>query len=452
MAMALKYLKKDGDNMDLSLNTDGSSRKKVLLASCIFMGLAHILYLKRYIQGVFYALIEILFFFLSGRLLNQIKGMVFLSTGYKSLATFRLIDGLLALSIVALFIIMYVMSVKGAIAGYEEFCIDGRTLSMHESLKGIGGRAFPFIGLTPMVVLVVFFVIVPLIFSIVTGFTSWSLPDHMPGAYKTSIDWVGFKNYKDMFFGGDKQWTSSFGSIAIWTIVWGFCSTFTCYFGGTVLAAFLYGAKLKSTPVFRAILILPYAIPAILTVSVWKNLLNQSYGAINRTLVELNIIDASSKIPWLNDDKLAKVVCILVNMWVGVPYFMLLITGQMTAISQDVYEAAKIDGANGAQTFMYITLPLVLYQTVPLIIMSFTHNINNFGAIYFLTGGNPQTPSSTVTGSGATDILVTWIYKLTMNNMFYNKAAVLAMLVFIVLAPFAIFNFMNTKSFKEGEL
>ena len=84
--------------------------------------------------------------------------------------------------------------------------------------------------------------------------------------------------------------------------------------------------------------------------------------------------------------------------------------------------------------------------------MSFTHNINNFGAIYFLTGGNPQTPSSTVTGSGATDILVTWIYKLTMNNMFYNKAAVLAMLVFIVLAPFAIFNFMNTKSFKEGEL
>ena len=84
--------------------------------------------------------------------------------------------------------------------------------------------------------------------------------------------------------------------------------------------------------------------------------------------------------------------------------------------------------------------------------MSFTHNINNFGAIYFLTGGNPSTAKSTVTGAGATDILVTWIYKLTMNDMQYCKAAVLAMLVFIVLAPFAIFNFINTKSFKEGEL
>jgi arabinogalactan oligomer/maltooligosaccharide transport system permease protein len=139
-------------------------------------------------------------------------------------------------------------------------------------------------------------------------------------------------------------------------------------------------------------------------------------------------------------------------MWVGIPYFMLLITGQMTAISSDVYEAATIDGASKFQTFRYITLPLVLYQTVPLIIMSFTHNVNNFGAIYFLTGGGPDVANTTTTGAGATDLLVTWIYKLTMDELKYCKASVLAMLVFVVLAPFAIWNFKNTKSYKEGEL
>ena len=160
----------------------------------------------------------------------------------------------------------------------------------------------------------------------------------------------------------------------------------------------------------------------------------------------------SQNIPWLNDTTLVKFVCIAINMWVGVPYFMLLITGQMTAISTDVFEAATIDGANKFQIFKNITLPLVLYQTVPLIIMSFTHNINNFGAIYFLTGGDPKVSDTTITGAGATDLLVTWIYKLTMNEQKYCKASVLAMLVFVVLAPFAIFNFRNTKSYKEGEL
>ena len=436
--------------MDLSLSTDGSSKKKVLIASCIFMGLGHILYLKQFVKGIVLAAIEVIFLLSSKTVLQMLNDMIHLSNGYERLATFRLIDGIIALCILVLFVMIYVISIKSALEGYNEFCLEGRTKSNKESIQGLFGKAFPIIALSPTVILVVFFVIVPLVFSITTGFTNWSKPDHLAKAFGTNIDWVGFSNYKDMFFGGDTEWTGSFASVAVWTVCWGFLATFTCYFGGTILAAFLYEAKLKVTPVFRAILILPYAIPSILTVSVWKNLLNESYGPINKTLRQLGII--SSNIPWLNDSKLAKVVCILVNMWVGVPYFMLLITGQMTAISADVYEAARIDGATGIQTFMYITLPLVLYQTVPLIIMSFTHNINNFGAIYFLTGGNPSTAKSTVTGAGATDILVTWIYKLTMNDMQYCKAAVLAMLVFIVLAPFAIFNFINTKSFKEGEL
>ena len=131
---------------------------------------------------------------------------------------------------------------------------------------------------------------------------------------------------------------------------------------------------------------------------------------------------------------------------------MLLSMGTMTAISSDMYEAATIDGANKWQILGKITLPLVLYQTMPLIIMSFAHNVNNFGAIFFLTGGAPTVADSTTTMAGGTDILVTWIYKLTITLMKYNYASVIAVIIFIVLAPFAIFNFRNTRAYKEGEV
>lgn len=435
--------------MGTSLKTDGSSKKKVLVSSCLFMGLGHIIYLKQYIKGVLFALIEAVMLFASPKLIQMIKDMIEIGRWYPKIrpATFRLVDGLIAASIIAIFAIIYIVSVRSALSGYNDFCLDGRCKSNKESMSSAFGKAFPLIGLSPALILVIFFVIIPLIFSISVGFTNWSMPYHMtPGA---AVNWVGIDNYVEMFAtGGD--WTVAFGRVALWTVVWGLTATATCYFGGMVMAVILYEAKLKITPVFRAILILPYAIPGILTIKVWQDLLNGSSGTINRTLKELGIITES--IPWLSDSNLVKVVCILVNLWIGCPYFMLLITGQMTAISSDVFEAATIDGANKFQIFKSITLPLVLYQTVPLIIMSFTHNVNNFGAIYFLTQGNPTVGDTTVSGAGATDILVTWIYKLTMNEQKYSKASVLAMLVFVVLAPFAIFNFRNTKSYKEGEL
>lgn len=435
--------------MGTSLSFDGSSRSKVLGTSCIFMGLSHILYLKQYIKGILFALVEVLFLCYTPTLIENIKDMIEISRWYQNIrpATFRLMDGIMAVGIIAIFAIAYVVSVKSAVTGYEEYCLDGRCKSNKESMQGAVGKAFPLLGLAPALGLVIFFVIMPLVFSITVGFTNWSSPDHLtPGS---PVDWVGLENYFDMF-GGNSDWSSAFGRVAVWTIAWGLLATATCYFGGMVLAAFLYEANLKVTPIFRAILILPYAIPNILTIKVWQVLLNGSTGIINKTLKEIGII--SESIGWLTDKDIVKVVCILINMWVGVPYFMMLITGQMTAISTDVFEAATIDGASKIQIFRYITLPLVLYQTVPLIIMSFTHNVNNFGAIYFLTGGAPNISNTTVSGAGTTDLLVTWIYKLTMNELQYCKASVLAMLVFIVLAPFAVWNFKNTKSYKEGEL
>lgn len=433
--------------MGTSLATDGSDKQKILRTSLAFMGLGYILHMKEWVKGIFFAIIEVIFICFLPKTLKAIGGLINIGKTPGEMSTFVMIDGFIVLAIVIIFAFIYFLSVKGTLNSYREYCISGKMPDNRDATKDLLGKTFPVIGLAPAFILIVFFVIVPLIFSISAGFTNWSNPDHIPPG--GSVNWVGLENYINMF-GGEADWASAFARVAGWTLIWGFMATLTCYFGGLVMAVIFNELDLKVAPVFRAIFILPYAVPNILTMLVWTNLLNGSNGTINKTLRAMHIINDS--IPWLSDKNLARFTAIFINLWAGFPYFMMLIAGQMTAISTDIFEAASIDGANRTQIFTNITLPMVLYQTVPLIIMSFTHNVNNFGVIYFLTNGAPNVASTTTTKAGGTDIVVTWIYKLTMDDMNYKNASVLAMFVFIVLAPFAIFNFMNTKSFKEGEL
>lgn len=440
--------------MNTKLNTDGSSKKKVLITSIIFMGLSHIIYFKQYVKGILYALLEVIFLIFIPSIIGKITDMITLGSPQPNVpvklrdnSIFMLIDGVMILAIVAIFVAIYVISVRGALQEYKEFCINKQLKSNKDSIKNIEGKAFPIMGLAPSVVLVVFFVLVPLVFSALVAFTNYSAPNNIPP--NNTVDWVGFDNFAAMF-GGNATWTAAFGRVAVWTLVWGILATVTCYFGGMIMAVVLHESKIKLAPVFRTIFILPYAVPSVVSMLVWKNLLNGSFGVVNRTLMEWGWI--SSPIPWLSDPTMAKFVCVLINLWAGFPYFMMLTTGTMTAISEDVYEAARIDGASKFYIFKKITLPLVLYQTMPLIIMSFTHNINNFGAIFFLTGGDPVVADTTSTSAGGTDILVTWIYNLTVNLLKYNYASVLAVMIFIVLAPFAIWQFRKTKSYKEGEV
>lgn len=437
--------------MQIAVQTDGSSRKKVMLTSVLFMGLGHIIYLKEYLKGAFYALIEILMLVCSPIIVNKLINLVTLGSPQLDVpvkmrdnSIFMLIDGVI---ILAIFVVAYIISIRSALASYDDYCVHGNFKSEKHIISNTVQKAFPIFGLAPSVGLVLFFVVVPLVFSACVAFTNYSAPNNIPP--NNTVDWVGLANFKAMF-GGSAAWSIGFGRVALWTVVWGAFATLTCYFGGMIMAVVLQQSKLKIAPVFRTVFILPYAVPAVVSMLVWANLLNGSFGIVNRTLIALGI--TSSAIPWLSNEWLAKFVCVLVNLWAGFPYFMLLITGSMTAISNDIYEAATIDGANQFQISKRIILPLVLYQTTPLIIMSFTHNVNNFGAIFFLTTGYPVVSDSTTTGAGGTDILVTWIYKLTVNLLKYNYAAVLAVVIFVVLAPFAIYNFRRTKSYKDGEL
>lgn len=437
-----------------NLPVDGSASKKVKVTASCFMGLAHIVYLKNYIKGLLFALIEFIFIAFIPTIAQKLVNLVTLGDPQPNIpikqrdnSMFMLIDGVLVLAIIAIFVVAYILSVKSAEKDYKEYCRKKAYSSQKENLKKTLGSSFPITGLAPGFILIVVFVIVPLVFSICVAFTNYSSPQHLPP--NNTVDWVGLDNFKDLLT-GDTSWSQGFSRVAIWTLIWAIAATVTCYFGGLIVAVQLKELHIKISAFFRFIFILPYAVPSVVSMLVWKNLLNGTFGTVNRTLMAWGLI--TEPIPWLGSSTLAQVTCILINLWAGFGYFMLLALGTMTAIPQDMYEAARIDGANRFQILRRITLPLVLYQTMPLIIMSFAHNINNFGAIFFLTGGNPTVADSTTTLAGGTDLLVTWIYKLTITLLKYNYASVIAVLIFIVLAPFAIFNFRQTRAYKEGEV
>jgi arabinogalactan oligomer/maltooligosaccharide transport system permease protein len=439
-----------------TLTTDTAGQTKVFLTSLLFMGLGHIIYLKQYLKGILLALIEVVMLILSPRVVTALLYLVTLGDPKPDLpirqrdnSVFMLIDGVIILAALGIYLALYLLSARSAQRSWREYQITGRLPQGKNPFGELLNRAFPIFGLAPAVLMIMFFVVVPLVFSVLVAFTNYSTPDHIPP--NNTVDWVGFRNFVAMF-GGEKTWTGALGRVALWTLVWGALATFTCYFGGTILAVVLHESKIKLIPFFRTVFILPYAVPAVVSMLIWQNLLNGSFGTVNKTLIALGLLAPGAVIPWLSSPWFAKFTCVLVNFWAGVPYFMLLVTGTLTAIPKDIYEASSIDGAGKFQTFVKITLPLVLYQTLPLIIMSFTFNINNFGAIFFLTGGGPIIADSTSTSAAGTDILVTWIYKLTITLMDYKYASVLAVMIFVVLAPFAIFNFRRTKSFKEGRV
>lgn len=457
-----------------SINPDGSSKKKILLFSILFMGLSHILFLKQKGKGICFAIIEAIFIFFTFittlcfpnmfSIIYSISDMF--TWGYSNgvlvnneAHNFILIQGVMSIVIVLLFFVAYYISVRSALTTYKTYCISGRFEGKSTPFKVID-KAFPMFALAPALVLVLFFVIVPLIFSFLVAFTDYT------GITQDSFQWVGIDNFVTMF-GGETQWTSALVRVVVWTLIWALLATVTCYGGGLIVAVLLTDKKIKLAPIYRTIFILPYAVPSIVSMRVWYSLLNGSTGIINRTLEAIGINDllrsaniiggsdsffGTSMLPWMSDITLAKVVCILVNLWAGFPYFMLLSMGTMTSISADINEAARIDGASKFQIFKKITLPLVLYQTMPLVIMSFVHNINNFGAIFYLTGGNPTAADTATTFAGGTDIIVSWIYSLTVTQTKYMFASVLAIMVFVVLCPVAIWNFRRTKSFKEGEV
>ena len=324
-------------------------------------------------------------------------------------------------------------------------------------LKNLGDKNYHVTLLTvPMVGLVVFTVI-PILFMIFIGFTNYN-SYHQSPAYL--FDWVGWNNYSAILTQGganNNLFLQTFLQVLAWTLIWAVFATFSNYFLGMVVALMINAKGIKLKKVWRTILVTTIAVPQFVSLLLISRMLNTEVGVINGLLRELGII--SSNIKWLEDPLLAKVVIIVVNTWVGIPYTMLTCTGILMNIPEDLYESARIDGASPFKMYTKITLPYMLFVTGPYLISSFIGNINNFNVIYLLSGGGPsftygmQTPPQQLTGVGQTDLLITWIYKMTMTNVFkdYGAASVLGVMIFVVVAFFSLITYSRTNAVKNEE-
>jgi arabinogalactan oligomer/maltooligosaccharide transport system permease protein len=233
-----------------------------------------------------------------------------------------------------------------------------------------------------------------------------------------------------------------FLKVFVWTLVFASLVVFISFALGLLLAITLNKPGLSFQRTYRALLVIPFAVPAFLSLLVWQGLLNDDFGVVNRLF--------HTSIPWLFDPNWARVSVILVSVWLTVPYFFLVSLGALQSIPAELVEAARVDGAGAWQVFRKVTLPLLLVAVAPLMIASFAFNFNNFGNIYLLTGGGPALGNSPV--AGATDILISYTYKIAFaagKGQDYGLASALAIIIFFVVATISAVSFTRTKALEN---
>ncbi len=329
-------------------------------------------------------------------------------------------------------------------SAYYVECLDkaGRHINtFKEDLKTLLHENVHKLLMTPSLTFIFGLTVLPLIFMICMAFTNYSKLDN----HLVLFDWVGLENFRTLF-DSSSILGSTFWSVLAWTLVWAFFATFTNYIFGMILALVINRDGTRAKGFWRFCFVLSCAVPSFVSLLIMRTML-QPNGAVNVLLRNLGWIAADSSLPFFTDPTWARVTVIVINIWVGVPYTLLQLTGVLQNIPKELYEAARVDGANAVQIFGKITLPYMLYITTPYLIATFTGNVNNFNIIYLLSGGDPVTNLASTAGS--TDLLVTWLYKLTIDKQYYNVGAVIGILTFVILAIGALLTYRNSKSYKE---
>ena len=338
----------------------------------------------------------------------------------------------------------------------------GRKHSDVQVMKDFTGKnyhkvllAFPTVGL-------VVFTIIPLIFMILVAFTNYSSTYNNP---KELFDWVGMYNFEQLLGTSESatsnQFSATFGKILIWTLIWAFFATFTNYFFGMIVAMIINKKDIKFKKLWRTCLITTIAVPQFISLMFLSKSLGTNGGTINEILIMLGAIEKGNEIEFLEDQLIAKVTIIVVNMWIGIPYTMLMCSGLLMNIPADLYESARIDGANPFKMYTKITLPYMLFVTGPYLISSFVGNINNFNVIYLLSGGGPTITSvngvvadaNMIYGAGHTDLLITWLYKMCMTSTEknYALASVIGICIFVVLSSISLVVYGRSSAVKNEE-
>ncbi len=289
------------------------------------------------------------------------------------------------------------------------------------------------------------FTVLPIVFMILVAFTNYDKNHQSPSNLFT---WVGLENFKNLVSFSGAGIGSTFTYVLIWTLVWAFLATFTNYFLGLGVAMLINKKGIKFKKLWRTILVMTIAVPQFVSLLyVMKMFAND--GLINGYLIKWGII--KTYIPFWTDPVLARITVVVVNIWIGIPYMVLIATGLLMNIPEDLYESARIDGANPWQMFKSITLPYMLFVTGPFLLTQYTGNLNNFNVIYLLTQGKPQSVNL-AEKAGNTDLLITWLYKMTVNDTNYRMAAVIGIMVFVVTAVISlvVYNMLPSVRDEEG--
>jgi arabinogalactan oligomer/maltooligosaccharide transport system permease protein len=252
--------------------------------------------------------------------------------------------------------------------------------------------------------------------------------------------YIGFKNFSSMIH--NPLVRKPFIRVLIWTFVYAALTVLFSFALGLFLAITLDKKGMRFQRLYRSVLVIPYAIPAILSLLVWQGLLNDEFGVVNH-LFHIHV-------PWLFDANWARVSVILVSMWLTFPYFFLVSMGALQSIPAELYEAARVDGGGGWQVFRKVTFPLLLVAVAPLMIASFAFNFNNFNNIYLLTQGGPFPQNASVAGS--TDILISYTYKLAFQTgagRDFGLASASTIIIFFIVAGMSAIMFSRTKALEN---
>ncbi len=378
------------------------------------------------------------------KVLNPNTGIYEVINGDNSMLI--LLYSVMTIFITFAFIGVYVMNTKSAMIAQELKANGKKQPTFVGEVKDLFDKRFHISLLSIPVLGITVFTIFPLIFMILIAFTNYD-GAHQPPA--NLFTWVGFENFSSVLF-DDPKITKTFQNIFGWTISWAIIATFGNYILGMVIALMINKKSIKCKSVFRTMFVLSVAVPQFVTLLLMAQMLND-YGVVNVILRDLGVIAQNDQIKFLTDSEgwLPKITVIVVNLWIGIPYTILITSGILMNIPEELYESARIDGASPVVSFFKITLPYMLFVTTPYLIQQFIGNINNFNVIYFLTGGGPVNQENHI--AGHTDLFVTYIFNLTMNSNDYSLAATIGILVFVISATVSLITFNLTKSAKNEE-
>lgn len=294
------------------------------------------------------------------------------------------------------------------------------------------------------------FTVMPIVFMILVAFTNYdSLND---GYINNLFHWVGMDNWNTMLSWGegDVQYSATLGEILAWTLIWAFFATFSNYFLGMGVAMVINKKGIRLKKFWRTCLVMTIAVPQFISL-LYISKMFASNGLVNGIFMNQGWIE--EVLPFWTEKTWARVTVIIINIWIGIPHLMLMATGILMNIPADLYESAKVDGANTWQQYTKITLPYMLFVTGPYLLTSFVGNLNNFNVIYLLSQGNPIKGTAGGASVGHTDLLITWLFKMTLGSTEskYYMASIIGILVFLVVAILSLIVYNVIPSTKNEE-